>query len=121
VVRAGTLNRRVTIQARTDTQNAMGEVTWAWTDVATVWAAIEPMNIKWREYFEARQMQSSADIRVRIRYRRGITTKHRVKYVEDGSPEYTHYYEIEAALPPKQGRSELHLMCKERDEDGWRN
>ena len=118
-MRAGQLNRRVIIQSRTETQGTTGEVTWSWSDVDEVWAAVEP--VSGREYFAAQQVQSSTDTVIRIRYRHGITTKMRIKYEEPGSPVYSRYYEIEAVLSPREGRRELHLMCREREADGWRD
>ena len=75
-MRAGRMNRRVTLQSRVETRGSTGEVTWTWADVDTVWASIEP--IVGREYFVAQQVQSSTDTRIRIRYRHGVTTKMRV-------------------------------------------
>lgn len=118
-MRAGTLRNRVVLQSRTETQGSTGEVTWTWADVDEVWAAIEP--ISGREYFAAQQVQSSTDTRIRIRYRHGVTSKMRVKYEEPGSPMYTRYYEIESVINVREGRRELHLMCREREADGWRD
>ena len=117
-MRAGRLNRRVTLQSRTETQGSTGEVTWTWADVDTIWAAIEP--IAGREYFAAQQMQSSSTTRIRIRYRHGVTAKMRVMYQEPGSPTYTRYYEIDSVIHFQENRRELQLMCREREADGWR-
>lgn len=122
-MRAGLLNRRIVLQSRTETQGSTGEVSWTWTDVDEVWAAIEPLSTRsaYRENIVAEQMQQWADVRIRIRYRHGITPKHRVKYDEPGSPTYTRYYDIEAVVSPREGRKELHLLCKERGSDGFRD
>lgn len=118
-MRAGRLSRRVTLQSRVETQGSTGEVTWTWADVATVWAAIEP--ISGREYFSAQQVQSSTDTRIRIRYRHGVTSKMRVAYEEPGSPMYTRYYEINSIVHFQENRRELQLMCRERETDGWQD
>lgn len=41
-VRAGQLTRRVTLQQQSQTLDAYGQPITTWTDVATVWASIEP-------------------------------------------------------------------------------
>jgi len=114
-MRAGRLNRRVTIQSRTETQGSTGEVTWTWADVDTVWAAIEP--IAGREYFSAAQVQSASTTRIRIRYKTGLTTKMRVVYTQN---EVDRYYGIDAILHIREEHRETHLMCTEREADGWR-
>jgi SPP1 family predicted phage head-tail adaptor len=106
------LRESVTIQERTETQNPSGEVTWTWADYKTVRAAVEPL--RGQEYFAARQLQSSTNIRVRIRYLSGVTPKMRVKHG-------TRFYEIEGVIDPESRHRELQLMCVERDADGWRD
>lgn len=123
-MRSGLLNRRVTLQRRVESQGATGEVSWTWADVATVWAAVEPLATRsaYRENIVAEQMQQWSDTRIRIRYRRGVTAKDRVVVVDSGgSPTYTRYYDIEAVVSPRDGRRELHLLCKERGSDGFRD
>ena len=113
---AGRLRQRIVLQARTESRNSFGETTWTWADWKTVFAAVEP--ISGREYFAASQLQSESKIRVRIRYLSSVTTKHRVKHTVD---DVARYYEIESVIPLKHERKEMHLMCKEREEDGWRS
>lgn len=119
-MRAGQLRHRVTIQYRTETQNATGEVTWTWSDLATVWASIEP--ISGREFFSSQQVQSSVTTRIRVRHRTDVNAKMRVKYTRDpsSSPLKVAYYAIEAVIPVQERHREVHLMCVERDADGWR-
>lgn len=62
----GALNRRVIIQSPAGTRDSYGERTTTWTNVATVWAAIEPLSV--RETFAAAQMQAATTHRVTIRY-----------------------------------------------------
>lgn len=113
-MRAGKLNRRVTIQERVETQNTTGEVVWSWRDVCAVWAEIS--GVSGREFFSAQQIQSNVTHMVLIRYRTGIVAKMRV--VEALCNE-TIYYDIEAPLANAR-RTELRLMCVTRDADGWR-
>lgn len=111
-MRSCVLRETVTIQSRTETTGTTGEVTWTWATYKTVRASIEP--IKGQEYFAAKQLQASTNVRIRIRYLSGITTKMRVLHG-------TRYYAIESVIDPNTRRRELQLMCVEREADGWRD
>ena len=75
-MRAGRLDRRVTIQARTLTRNAYGEQVETWADVATVWG--EKNDLKGREFLAARQLSADITTRFRLRYRADVTVQHRL-------------------------------------------
>jgi len=77
----------------------------AWVDFDTVWAAVEP--IRGREYFAAAAVNAESTIRVRIRYRKGITSDMRVKY-GDRLLEI-----ISPPIDPEEKHVEIHLMTKE--------
>lgn len=66
MIESGRLNQRVTLQSPAGSRDALGERVTTWTDVATVWAAIEPLST--RETFAAAQAQSEATHRVTVRY-----------------------------------------------------
>lgn len=112
-MRAGRLNRNVTIQRRVETQNATGEVVWTWVDVCSVWAEIAA--VTGREFFGAQQIQSSVTHAITIRYRTGIVAKMRIIEGCDGAVQY----DIEAPLPNAR-RTEIRLLCVTRDAEGWR-
>lgn len=117
-MRAGALRHRITIQRRVETQGTTGEVAWTWSDVADVYAAIEP--ISGREFFAAGQMQAPVDVRVRVRYRTGITEKMRVVFIREWeSPRRVDYFDIVAVLNRGMQDRELHLMCKARSAEGF--
>ena len=65
-MRAGGLRHRVTFQRATETDSDTGEVQQAWSDLATVWARVEPLAGK--ERFAAIQVQSEVDYRILVRY-----------------------------------------------------
>lgn len=48
----------------------------SWSDIATVWAAIEPLSA--REFIAASATQSQIDARIVIRYRAGLTPDMRI-------------------------------------------
>lgn len=70
IVNVGELNQRVTIQRRGAADNTLGEADGAWSDVATVWARVQPMRA--RDQFAAGQAGRLMDHRVLIRYRADV-------------------------------------------------
>lgn len=103
-MRAGDLRNRIKIQQKSVTRDTFGGETVTWTDVVTVWAAIEP--ISGREYYAAQQVQAEASTRIRIRYYAGITTSMRVLWG-------TRYFDILSVIDIQERGREIHLMCKE--------
>lgn len=93
-----TLQRLVTAY---DEYNAPVE---SWQDVATVWAAVEPLS--GREYFAAEQTQARVNTRITIRYRAGIMPTMRVVW---GAK----LYNIRAVIDTEGRHEELQLMCEE--------
>lgn len=104
-MQAGKLRHRVTIQERqsgSPQQSSSGAPDEAWTTRVTAYAAIEPL--RGREFLEAQAVQSQVAVRIRIRYRPGITAGMRVV---KGST----VYDIQAVLNMAERDAELHLMC----------
>jgi SPP1 family predicted phage head-tail adaptor len=110
----GKLQHRVTIQALVSPTDSNGDplrgeqgelLDPEWTDVATVWAAIEPLSA--REFIQSSAMQSQVTARITIRARAGITPAMRAVH---GSK----VYNIEGVLPDKEsGLEYLTLPCSE--------
>ncbi len=65
-VRAGQLSRRLRIQQRSTVQNTFGEPQLTWTDVATVWADIQPLT--GRELESAQRMASEVSHQITVRF-----------------------------------------------------
>jgi SPP1 family predicted phage head-tail adaptor len=65
-MKAGDLNRRVTLQSPSGISDALGERTTVWTDQTSVWASINPLTV--REILAAGELHSETSHRVRIRY-----------------------------------------------------
>lgn len=117
-MRTGRLRHRIIIQQRTETQGTTGEVTWTWSEFATVWASIEPL--AGRQFFAAQQVQTAISTQIRIRHREGITAKMRVLFTPDNSnPTAIKYYDIEAVIPIQERDREILLMCTEKEPGGW--
>lgn len=107
-MRAGDLDNRITIQEKAPTtQNQYGEEVPSWSDVITVWAAIEPL--KGREYLESKLAAAEVTTRIRMRYQPGvdITPAMRVSWS-------SRVFEIVDVINPKMANKELQLMCVEQ-------
>lgn len=61
----GQLRDRVRVESPAEAVNSRGQVEQTWTTLATVWASVEPLTA--REVWQAREVQSDATERVRIR------------------------------------------------------
>lgn len=99
------LDKRVTIISPYGPPDEYGEPTEGPVTVATLCAAIEPL--QGREYFAALQENADVTTRIRIRYRDGIDRTMIVRYKG-------HEFVILYVLHPEFGKKELQLMCKER-------
>lgn len=103
-MRAGRLRKRVTIQAKTVVRDGYGGETVNWSDMATIWASVEPLN--GREYFAAQQEHAEVTTRIRMRYRKAITTSNRITHAN-------RVYNIHEVINPDMRNRELVLMCDE--------
>jgi len=108
-MRAGRMRHRVTIQQQSTTQDTYGQPANTWADVATVWAAVEP--IRGKEYFDASQDNAETTTRVRMRYRSGITQDMRISFD-------SRLYNIQSIIRPREIHHEMELMCSEGINDG---
>lgn len=103
-MRAGELRQRITIQSKTVVQNSFGEEDITWTDLATVWAAVEPL--RGREFLDGRMITAEITTRIRIRKMDGISPEMRVVF---GSK----IYDVIAVVHVEEREREIHLMCQE--------
>lgn len=106
---AGKLDKRVTLQSPGGTQNAVGERTTTWTDVATVWASIRPMSA--REALVAAQRQDITTHVIEVRYSSTISAidgSWRVKYG-------TRYFTIDGVLNEFEKNAKYILYCTESE------
>jgi len=104
-MRAGQLRHRVTIEQMTEAQDSYGGVTVTWSEVDTVWAAIEP--ITGREKFvgggDVRFAEN--EVQIRMRYRSDVTPKMRL--TDEGGT----VYNIRAVIDRWGVKRELLLRC----------
>lgn len=103
-MKPGKLRHRITLQSKVTVKDPEGIVTETWTDVATVWAAVEP--IRGREYFQAAAVNAENTVRFRIRYRSGITPVMRVVY--NGRT-----FNVQSVIDVDERYREIQLMCQE--------
>lgn len=103
-MKIGELRHRVTLQRKEIAEDALKQQSEVWMDIATVWAAIEPLS--GREYFAARQENADVSVKVVIRYLPGITAETRVVF--DGG-----VFDVLSVINPEERNISLVLMCKE--------
>ena len=107
-MKAADLDQRITLQARSVVTDSVGQDAITWVDVATVWAQCQA--VRGREFFAAAQVQQETTVKVRIRWRAGVTPLMRL--VWQGRA-----HDITGVVPV--GRKDmLEIMCVEGVKDG---
>lgn len=102
------LKHRLVIQRPVEAQdNVTGAMNVSWQDVATVWAAIEPISA--REFITAQAENSKITSRITIRYRSDFDPSCRLYHAHSGK-----YYNIEGLLSDKDtGLEYITLPCSD--------
>lgn len=104
----GKMRHRITFQRFTGSLDDFGDPLQAddsrWADVATVWAAIDP--ISGREFYAAEQSQSEVSHKVRCRYRSGLDTAMRIRFGK-------RKFGIISIIDWEERHESLLIMCKE--------
>ena len=102
--KAGALDRRVTLRAKTTLNDDLGQPVDTWADVVTLWA--EKTDLRGREFFAAQAVNAEIETRFRLRWRAGVTAALRL-VCDDRDYDIVSVAEL--------GRREgLELMCKAR-------
>ncbi|MFO7905803.1 MAG: phage head closure protein [Pirellulaceae bacterium] len=107
-MRAGRLNKRITLQQPVTTTDSFGGETTTWQDVASRWAGIEPLRGK--EYFEAQAAQSQIELRIVIRYDSALASLDPTWRVQYGA----RVMEIESVINTGERNEQFELMCREQ-------
>src|SRR2546423_453866 len=81
-MKAGPLDREITVEQVTVTQTGTGAVSKGWATFAQAWAAYEPMGT--RERFLAGAVHSAKTAKFRIRWLSGVDPTMRIQF--DGLP-----------------------------------
>ena len=103
-MRVGELGHRVILQQQTLSRDGFQENVATWTDVARVWAAVEPN--AGRRYFEALQANAEVSGVVRIRYRIDIDPTWRLSH-------NSRTLEIVAIKNPQERNKEMLIYYKD--------
>ena len=104
----GKMRHRITFQRFSGALDDFGDPLQtdddSWADVATTWAAIDP--ISGREFYAAEQSQSEVSHKIRCRYRTGLDTAMRITYGK-------RRFKIISLIDWEERHESLLLMCKE--------
>lgn len=103
-MRAGALNKRITLQNETKVSDSMGGFNTTWTDVATIWAGIWALSAS--EALQSMQTTMRVTHRIRMRYRRNVEPSSRIKFGN-------RYFNIRGILNPNEANETLDLMAEE--------
>lgn len=108
-IRAGEMNRRVTLQVRSTAKDSYGAQSTAWTDVATIWAAIEALSV--REQLMGASLASKVTHTISTRFTQAVAdvladSKLRIVY---GS----RVFDIEGAVNVDERNFELRFTATE--------
>lgn len=98
------LNKRVTLQQPSKTPDGMGGFTVAWSDAATVWAAVWPIGAN--EIIQSDKPTMTVTHRIRIRHRSVLKAGWRVYYMG-------RFFNIISIIDPNTAHRWLDLLCKE--------
>lgn len=102
-MRAGALDKRVTIQTKTITYDSYHAPIETWADTVTVWAGIETTG--GGEFYAAQKINANTEMLITIRYRT-IAKTQRIKYG-------TRYFEILNINNVGERDREIQLSVKE--------
>lgn len=97
----GKLNKRITFQKFTMTENENGFPIQKWDDYITVWASAR--NLSGREYFAAAATQQEKTIEFEVRFRADIDATMRITFREQS-------YDIK--FPDNEGYNDRFLKIK---------
>lgn len=113
-MRAGTLRHTVSIQQRSSTIDAVGDVSDSWTTLITARAEIRPLNA--RELFAAQATQSEVTHQVTVRNRSELAApKTAAAYrVLFGS----RVFDVQGVMNIDERNREVRMLCSEGLSDG---
>lgn len=116
----GELRHRVTIQRLVEQQGERGAPGDNYVDWFSCWAEVQHLTPE--EAWQAQQITPGVNMKVRIRYRPGLTSTIRVKWRRaTGSPTVYDYLDVAGSPVEVAGRrDEIWLMCTKREADGFR-
>ena len=106
----GKLNKRITIQSKTSTDDEMGGFVDTWADLQIVWAAIWPVSAA--ELIRSMQATMEVTHRIRIRYPRfELKPSYRIKFKD--TVQGDRYFNIVSIVNPNERQEWLDIIAKE--------
>lgn len=102
---SGDLNRKITIQFQTTTQDAYGQPQQTWTDVLNTWASIKAATSK--EIYAASGFTSQISHKITIRFP-GVAIRSNMRVLFR-----SRVFDIQAVSDPDESRVQLDLLCLE--------
>jgi SPP1 family predicted phage head-tail adaptor len=111
-MQAGKLNRRISIQSRSASQDSFGQQLQTWDTIYSCWASIDIQASQL--LYSTAEFMDKTTYRITMRWTSSvvITAKQRVIYKEPTTG-VVHTFEIIAPLNTKAGNTELVLLCYE--------
>lgn len=109
----------ITLEQATRGKDAQGRDTESWAAVLgfdRIQAEVLPDRAG--EFFAARQVQGTANAKIRLWYQPGVTPSMRV--VHHVRPGLDEYWDVQGVVPFQYNQRELWLMCLWRDTPGFR-
>jgi SPP1 family predicted phage head-tail adaptor len=107
-IRAGDLRHRIRIDQRSTARDEAGGQSLVWTEVATIWAALE--RTPGSEVWASAQRQGRVPVVFRCRYRAGVTSSMRVVFDDLA-------HDIRSVVDPSGKRAEMLLVTDEHVEE----
>jgi len=110
----GAMRYKVQIQSATRAADSGGGAALTWTKVADVYADITPENSAESVFGRDNQMRDVTKLKVRIRYRKGVTTKNRLvqTYAQEGVTT-TRTFNITGVINVDNRFKYMELSCEE--------
>lgn len=108
----GRMNKRITFEKITESEDELGQMCQRYEAVRTVWATITPT--RGGEYYEAQKLREELTFKIYVRYLPGITADMRIRYKEK-------HFGIKSVIDIGYEHRTLEIMCteyidKEREE-----
>lgn len=108
-MRAGQLNRRISLQHKQDFKNDAGDIVKSWAELSKTWA--RKIDISGRELEAAMAISPEVAVKFLVRYREDV--EHGMRIVLEGKA-----YHVISALDKKGSRDELQIYCSRGLVDG---
>ena len=103
-MKAGALDKRITVQTPTITQDTMGQPVTSWATLAQRWASVEPL--QGREAQLVHALFSEATHKISMRYLSGLNAKCRVSWD-------SRYFNILSVINSREADVEHICVCVE--------